>query len=173
MTTTKFEFSLVLDRDPDPVAGGELAEAVPYLATLEGGPNTPTLANIIIEADVLPDAVATVVWQIEAAGYLVLGLETNDTVAIEEIAVRTERSEESARQLADGRSGPGGFPPPISSGTWDLYSWTAVADWFTKHFPDQAFDFDRQARAADHLLRARHLTRTEPQPDAWARLLSV
>ncbi|MBE1875994.1 hypothetical protein [Myceligenerans pegani] len=173
MTTTKFEFSLVLDRDPDPEAGGHLAEAVPYLATLEGGPGTPTLANIIIEADNFPDAVATVVWQIEAAGYLVLGLETNDTVAIEEIAIRTGRPAESVRLLAEGGSGSGGFPRPVSSGTWDLYSWTAVADWFTKHFPDQAFDIDRQATAADHLLRARHLTRTDSHRAAWARLLSV
>jgi hypothetical protein len=171
--TTKFEFTLELDRDPDPVAGGELAEAVPYLVALEGGPNSPTLANIIIEHDTFPEAVTTVVWQIEAAGYPVVGLELDDLVAIGELAVRTGRSQETIQRLADGQCGPGGFPPPIEPEDWGLYRWTAVADWFTEHFPDQTFDLDRQARAADHLLRARHLTRTEPHREAWMRLLSV
>ncbi|MFT4298345.1 MAG: hypothetical protein QM597_01715 [Aeromicrobium sp.] len=82
-----------------------------------------------------------------------------DLLPLKAIAERVGRTYESVRLLSLGKRGPGGFPAPMSGEGWSLYSWTVVADWFTKHFGDDLAtgEHARIAAAADHLLRARAL----------------
>lgn len=70
------------------------------------------------------------------------------------------------RLLAVGKRGPGGFPAPLQSEGWTLYSWSQVRDWFARHAPgsvrdteERNLEFDRVIAAADHLVRARALMR--------------
>jgi hypothetical protein len=171
--TKDFEFALILEREPGETEGEAIAAQVPALVAIEGGAGLPTLAHVVVDdADDFAGAVARTVRQIEAAGVLVVGLAADDLVSIKEIAERTGRTRESVRLLAVGERGPGGFPAPVSAGQWALYPWTAVAEWFTAHYADQAYELDRQAAVADHLLRARHMARSEPSPD-WAHILSA
>ncbi|MEV0950887.1 hypothetical protein [Promicromonospora sp. NPDC050249] len=169
---TEFEFSLVLDCDPDDVQTEAIAGNVPSVTGLEGG-GPVSLAHVAVDAADFATAVTSTVQQIEAFGVFVVGLQTDDLISIKEIATRTGRTRESVRLLAAGKRGPGGFPSPVSPEPWALYSWTEVGGWFSERFPEQDFDLDRQATAADHFLRGRHITRAEPNADAWAQLLSI
>jgi hypothetical protein len=165
-----YEFTLVLDREPTEAEEESIALRAPAILGVEGG--NVALAHVDLEADRFTDALVTAVRQIEALGLSVVGLRTNDLVSLKEIAQRTGRSYESVRLLAASRRGPGGFPAPISHEPWGLYSWTAVAMWFTDNYSGQHFEFDRQAVAADHLLRARHMVGASHGAE-WARLLTA
>lgn len=166
-----YEFTLVLDREPTEAEEEAIAAHAPAILGVEGG--NVALAHADVEADNFADALVTAVRQVEALGLAVVGLHTDDLVSVKEIAQRTGRSYESVRLLATGRRGPGGFPAPISSEPWGLYSWTAVALWFTDNYPRQRLEFDRQSAVADHLLRARHMAGGAGHGAEWARLLTA
>lgn len=166
-----YEFTLVLDREPTEGEEEAIALDAPAILAVEGG--NIALAHADVQADNFADALVTAVRQIEALDLAVVGLRTDDLVSVKEIAQRTGRSYESVRLLATGRRGPGGFPAPISSEPWGLYSWTAVALWFTDNYPRQRLEFDRQAAVADHLLRARHMAGGAAHGAEWARLLTA
>ncbi|MDR0991259.1 MAG: hypothetical protein LBL92_07875 [Propionibacteriaceae bacterium] len=110
------------------------------------------------EADNLTAAILSVVADLERAGFQATGLETEDLVDLCVIGQRTGRTRESARLLAHGQRGPGGFPAPVTGGKQPLWSWAAVREWFRTHYGDQAAGIaDRDAdilAAADLLLRA-------------------
>lgn len=165
-----YEFTLALDREPTEAEEEAIAAHAQAILGVESG--NVALAHADVEADNFADALVTAIRQIEALGLAVVGLHTDDLVTVKEIAQRTGRSYESVRLLAAGRRGPGGFPPPISNEPWGLYSWIAVAMWLTENYPGQQFEFDRQAAAADHLLRARHMVGAG-QGAEWARLLTA
>lgn len=165
-----YEFTLVLDREPTEAEEEAIALHAAAILGVEGG--SVALAHADLEADNFADALVTAVRQVEALGPAVVGLHTDDLVSLKEIAQRTGRTYESVRLLSLGRRGRGGFPAPISSEPWGLYSWTAVAMWLMDNYPGQRFEFDRHAAAADHLLRARHMVGAGHGAE-WARLLTV
>jgi hypothetical protein len=124
---------------------------------------------------------------VEAAGLTVGSVRSEDLVTLREIAARTGRSYESVRLLAAGKRGPGGFPGPMSSAGWTLYSWAQVRPWFAHHIPAYPVDqelltaeqelliaeHDRLIAAADHLVRARALMRGDRLADGLAALISA
>lgn len=92
-------------------------------------------------------------------------------MSLKEIAQRTRRSYESVRLLAAGKRGPGGFPAPMSTEQWALYSWTLVSGWFAEHYGSEEHNrYDREIAAADYLLRARHMVTSDRRAEL-ARLL--
>jgi len=169
-----YEFSLVLDREP---SDGELeALAVAGLDPLGiEGPH-PALAHLAIDAATLPAAIITAVRHIEGAGIAVTGVQSADLVSLKDIAARTGRSYESVRKLAHGQRGPGGFPAPLSSGQWALYSWAEVSAWLARHYPATAAaatSYDSEIAAADHLVRARHIVPAPRDRADLAQLLTA
>ena len=56
----------------------------------------------------------------------------DDLVTIAAIATRTGRTDERVRLLAQGRRGPGGFPPAAGfiNDKTQIWRWTDVARWF-------------------------------------------
>src|SRR6266496_399390 len=90
------------------------------------GPH-PALAHLAIDTASLPAAIIAAVRQIERLGIAVTGVQSTDLVSLRDIAARTGRSYESVRKLAHGQRGPGGFPAPLSTGQWALYSWAEIS----------------------------------------------
>ncbi|MCL2780480.1 MAG: hypothetical protein FWD74_03145 [Actinomycetia bacterium] len=152
------EFTAYLDREPDDDELDALFEAGLDDATPEFGGGVGML-HVAREAARLDDAIVTVVDNAETAGFRVVAVEDEDIVSLKTIAARTGRTYQSVRSLATGQRGPGGFPIAISGDGWSLYSWTAVADWFARHYGNNLAVDDRirTLAAADHLLRARAL----------------
>jgi hypothetical protein len=85
-----------------------------------------------------PAFAAAVVSALEAlrsalADVQLLRVEPEDIVSLSAIAARTGRTDESVRLLAQGRRGPGGFPPAagwINEKT-QVWRWADVARWFS------------------------------------------
>lgn len=101
-------------------------------------------------------------------------------MTLKEIAARTGRSYERVRLLAAGKRGPGGFPGPMSSDGWTLYSWTQVRPWFAHNYASAvqdrdlpALEHDRPIAAADHPVRARALMRGDDTARDLAALLAA
>jgi hypothetical protein len=66
----------------------------------------------------------------KATGLWSVGVVRQDVVSLREIASRLGRTYESARLLAEGRRGPGGFPAPVVDiGSTKLYVWVDVERW--------------------------------------------
>ena len=156
-----YEFTVRLDRVPDDDGLNALFEAGLDDSTPEID-NGAAVLHMAREADSLARSIVTAVADIETAGYQAVGIESEDLVTLADIAARTGRTRESVRLLSLGKRGPGGFPAPVTSGTWALYSWAVVREWFRTHYGDQATaatDSDADTLAsADLLLRARLLT---------------
>lgn len=136
-----------------------------------------TLLGFDRTADNLAAALVSALRDVEAAGIQVSAVRSEDLVTLKEIAARTGRSYESARLLATGKRGPGGFPPPMSTDGWSLYSWAQVRQWFARDYPaaaldgeDLTFEYDRLIAAADHLVRARALMRGDEMAAGLAQL---
>ncbi|MFC4123644.1 hypothetical protein [Nocardia rhizosphaerae] len=153
------EFTLVLARTPSDDELDTLFEAGLDDSTPEFGPRIVPVLHVHRHADSVASAIITAVEQAEAAGFVVVGVRTEDLVTLKTIAARTTRTYESVRRLANGDRGPGGFPTPMSGDGYALYSWTEVARWFAEHYgiPDTTSQYDRIVAAADHLVRARRL----------------
>jgi len=139
-----------------------------------------TLIGFDRKAASLAEALVSALRDVEAAGLIVSSVQSEDLVTLKEIAARTGRSYEGVRLLAAGQRGPGGFPSPMSSGGWALYSWAQVRPWFVTHAPESLVDdeplnveYDRLIAAADHLVRARALMRGDHLADGLAALLSA
>jgi hypothetical protein len=163
MTTQ--EFTAVLDR---PVATDEDHDRL-FEAGLDDTSPEGSLLHVHRRSESVAEAILSVVIDANKAGFTVVGLLNQDLVTLEQIATRTGRTYESVRKLRSGQRGPGGFPQPQSVGSFTLYSWSQVADWFRARLRvdlsanDAA---DQVLAAADHLLRARMLV----DPDTLAQL---
>jgi hypothetical protein len=82
------------------------------------------------------------------------------------------RTYESVRLLAAGKRGPGGFPAPLSTGQWALYSWAEVSAWFAIHYGTaSAGVYDRTLVAADHLIHARRIMAGDKHRDEMLKLV--
>ena len=139
-----------------------------------------TLLGFDRTASSLAEALVSALQDVEAAGLIVGSLLSEDLVTLREIGARTGRSYESVRLLAAGKRGAGGFPGPMSSAGWTLYSWAQVRPWFSQNAPGSSLDkelltteHDRLIAAADHLVRARALMQGDHLADGLAALLSA
>jgi hypothetical protein len=169
-----YEFTLVLDREPTDAELETLAAAGLDPVGAEG-PH-PALAHLAIDAASLPAAIITAVRQIERLGIAVTGVDSADLVSLKDIAARARRSYESVRKLAHGQRGPGGFPAPLSTGQWALYSWAEVSAWLSRHYPGTSAavtSYDREIAAADHLIRARQILPAPADRADLAQLLTA
>ncbi|HZW33022.1 MAG TPA: hypothetical protein VFF52_20065 [Isosphaeraceae bacterium] len=79
------------------------------------------------------EAIVSAIEGIEGAGLglRVVRVEPDELVATGEIAQRAGLSREAVRLSAQGKRGPGGFPPPVAGRHQQspLYRWSDVADW--------------------------------------------
>lgn len=154
-----YEFTLVLDRVPTDEEIDALYDAGCDDAAPEADKGE-SLLHFDRESDSLGSALLSAIKNVEQAGLTVAGVKTNDLVSIKDIANRLNRSPESVRLAATGQRGPGGFPTPMSSSNWALYSWAQVRDWYASNSFVAAKDADKQERvlaAVDHVLRARRI----------------
>lgn len=150
------DFTLVLDHVPREAELDDLFEAGCDDATPESHQGEAWL-HFDREASTLAEAIVSAVRDVTSAGFHAVAVQSDDLVALKDIASRTGRSYEGVRLLASGARGPGGFPPPMSGSGWSLYSWAQVSAWFARHYglTDPAEEYDREIAAADHLVRAR------------------
>ena len=154
-----YEFSLVVDQDPTEQAfAGALFEASEGHLIPEGGGADQNVVHVNVEADTLAAAITLAVHRVESVGLNVVGVKSDDLVSLKDIAARCGRTYESVRLLASGKRGPGGFPVPMSTGQWELYSWAEAAMWLSTHYGTEGpAIYDREIAAADHLMRARRM----------------
>ncbi len=159
---TQFEFTVVLDRVPKNDEYDLLFEVGLDDTTPETRDGRCVL-NVNRKAQSLDAAIASVVKDVQQAGFKAVGIEEEDLVSLRTIAQRMGRTYESVRLLASGKRGPGGFPAPLSGDGWALYSWVKVSEWFHANYgvePSTTND-ERVLAATDHLLRARELVGSE------------
>jgi len=119
-----------------------------------------TLLGFDRQATSLAEALVSALRDVESAWLIVGSVRSEDLVTLKEIGARTRGSDESVRLLAAEKRGPGGFPGPMSSAGWTLYSWAQGQPWFALHDPASPVDqvlptleHDRLIAAADHLVR--------------------
>jgi hypothetical protein len=165
-----FEFVFVLERvasddDVDALFDAGCDDATPET---RGGTSLLAFARV---ADHMSTAIVSALRDVESVGLRVASVESDDLVAVKEIAERTGRSAESVRLLAHGERGPGGFPAPMSAGGWTLYSWAQVARWFSESV-GVTFEYDRIVAAADLLVRARAMLRGEAEAAELAKIVA-
>jgi len=129
-----FSFTLLLD-------GPSVFEPAILQALLEAGcddalfgeRNGVQYADFERDGGTYVDAVTSAMRDIESAvrGLCVTRLEPEELVGVSDIALRSGRSRESIRLLADGQRGPGAFPRPIAciGANRSLWRWPEVAGW--------------------------------------------
>jgi hypothetical protein len=174
-----YEIALVIDREPT----DEQLEVLPADALDKAGmvgfetEAGAVLVHVAREAASLADAIIQAVHEVESLGQLglqVVGVHSDDLVSLRDIAGRTGRTYESVRLLASGKRGPGGFPTPLSTGQWALYSWAEVSAWLAMHYGGEAAGaFDRTLVAADHLIRARRILAGDKHRDEMVKLVAA
>lgn len=116
------------------------------------------------DADTIAQAISSALQDVQQAlpHVQVLRVEPDDLVTAAAIAARTGRSDESIRLLASGQRGPGGFPPPLGrvNEKTVVYSWAAVADWFTRALAEVPPQSEHAAfiAAVNHALQLASIT---------------
>ncbi|MER6991185.1 hypothetical protein ABT337_16575 [Saccharopolyspora hirsuta] len=168
------EFTLILDREPDDAGLDALFEAGCDDGTVEIQTGV-TLVHFTRDAPSLGRALVTAIQDCERAGFRVEGVQSDDLVPLRTIAERLGRTYESVRLLATARRGPGGFPAPLSSEGWSLYSWSQVADWSTRYLDARPAvnAFEIEIAATDHLVRARNMLQDNAERDELLKLLGT
>ncbi len=132
------------------------------------------------EANSCEEAIASAIRNVESAGVgaTVTRVEPDELVTMSDIADRIGRTRENVRQMATGRRGPGGFPPPVAKLTKRSPIWrlTEVLRWL-KDRQAAAVDEDELARAeviagANALLEIRRVVAQTPPLRSLSRLLT-
>jgi len=117
---------------------------------LFGERNGIQYADFERDASTYVDAVTSAIRDIESTvrGLRVTRLEPEELVGVSDIALRSGRSRESIRLLAEGQRGPGTFPRPIAciGSNRFLWRWPEVASWL-RDVLNEAVDVHRQAAA--------------------------
>lgn len=129
------------------------------------------------EADSAEDAILSAMHDVVQAGVGARTLRVSsdeDLVTAAEIAARTGRTRQSIGQLVRGERGPGGFPAPAArhGSTSPLWSWAAVASWFTGYEPGSAPESTSSIphdllAAVNDLLDLRERRRHNPHAPWW------
>jgi hypothetical protein len=93
------------------------------------------------DADTFPQAVISAITAVRTAlpDAAIVRVEPDDLVSLTEIAERTGRSKESIRLLAEGKRGPGGFPPAVAwiAQKHRIWRWSEVVEWFARELGEQ------------------------------------
>lgn len=165
---TTYEFTLAVDRMPTDDEIDALFDLDEGDSTPEGG-SSGALVHVHRRDTSLAAAIGSAVRMVELVGLRVTGLRSDDLVSLRDIATRTGRSYESVRLWAAGQRGGGGFPAPLSTGQWSLYSWAEVTSWLG----EPANEHDREIAAADHMLRARSMLTGDEHRDEFAQLVAA
>ncbi len=121
-------FQIVVDEAP----ADEQIDALYARAGLLTRRVAPRAGEIMLlrEAPTLVEAIASGIGDLEAVGLRPVRVPDEDWVTMGEIADRIGRSRECLRLWSLGRMGPGGFPPPLHTGTSTaFYSWAEVLPW--------------------------------------------
>jgi predicted DNA-binding transcriptional regulator AlpA len=138
---SEYEFSLVIS--------GNLEDGQTLDALFEAGCDDATFgqvdgvgyADFVREAPTFGEAVRSAIEQVESVpGLRVVRVEPDDLVTMSEIAQRLGRSRGEHPPPDFGRTGSGGFPPPVShlKARSRLWRWSEVAAWAKRH--DQGVD---------------------------------
>lgn len=167
-----YEFTLAVDRDPTEMAD-KLFDIAEGDLVPEGGTGV-NVVHVYREADSFAAALLEAVEDVESTGLVVTGIASDDLVSLRDIAARLGRTYESVRLIAAGKRGPGGFPTPLSTGQWSLYSWAEVSAWFSRsHGTEAPSAYDREIVAADHLIRARRILAGDEQRHQFGKLITT
>ncbi|UXA04428.1 hypothetical protein KXD96_15475 [Mycobacterium sp. SMC-2] len=167
-----YEFTLAVDRDPTGLAD-KLFDIAEGDLVPEGGAGV-NVVHAYREADSFAAALFGAVKDVESTGLVVTGIASDDLVSLRDIATRLGRTYESVRLIAAGKRGSGGFPTPLSTGQWSLYSWAEVSAWFSRsHGTEAPSTYDREIAAADHLIRARRILAGDEQRHQLGKLVTL
>ncbi|HEY0804058.1 MAG TPA: hypothetical protein VGD84_03290 [Pseudonocardiaceae bacterium] len=148
---TTWNFQLRLNREPTEDEFDALYEAGLSDAGIEG-----TLVDVDREAPTLLAAISRAAKQVRTVhGLHAVGLETADAVTLADAAARLgRRTPESLRLLAEGKRGPGGFPPPIvDTGKVRVYSWAEISAWLREALGEDVPVASHELVLADQALR--------------------
>jgi hypothetical protein len=137
----KYEFDLVLERDPtegelDKVYGAGCDDGTPSY-----GGSRPPVIMFHREAESLAGAVISTIEQVESIdGLRVIAVEADPLVTIQDIAERTGRTRESVRLLINGQRGAGDFPQPApeSAPRRRMWRWSSVGIYLREDIADVA-----------------------------------
>jgi hypothetical protein len=124
-------FTLVADRVLDDASERALLDQCEGLA-IESAPGRPALLRFDREAPTLVDAILGAVRDVETVGLAVSRVDDDeDMVTLAVVASRIGRSREAVRLWSVGRTGPGGFPTPVTGlhPSITLYRWSQIAPW--------------------------------------------
>lgn len=162
-------FALVVHQRPDQRQLRELAA----VAVTAWDPDTATARlHMSWPARTMAEAVAAAVRTAERVGLRTLRIDVQDWVTAGEIARRIGRSRETVRLWAVGRSGPGGFPPPLNPGCeTTYYSWSDVRLWLRSRLGLDPPGDDPALVAANLALQLRSLVPRVPEINELIRLL--
>lgn len=122
------EFTLILDHAPS----GEEMDALFEAGCDDSTPKTVAgngWLHFDRAADTLLEALTSAIRDVESTGLAVSAVASDDLVSLKDITARAGRTYESARLLASGKRGPGGFPPPVTTADgWSLPAFTARSE---------------------------------------------
>ena len=149
-----FTFSLVLDRDPDPLIDALFAAGCDdaLFGTIDG----VGYGDFDREAESFEMAIASAIRDVQSTGLTVIRIEPDDLVTASEIADRLGRSRESVRLWISGERGKGTFPQPLTHfrDRNRLWRWVDVAEWTGIDQELGSFHFIAALNAALELQRA-------------------
>jgi hypothetical protein len=147
-------FALVLDRLPN------TRQAAALVAEHQDIYLFPDQREVTVqrEAGTLAEAVASAIYDLEAADLQPVRVYDGDWVTLAHVGERVGRSREAVRLWAIGKQGPGGFPPPLNPGReTKFYSWTEVSAWIRRHTSLDVPLHEPDLVVANLLLQARRL----------------
>jgi len=123
----------------------------------------------------LVDAIVSAVRDVESVGLVPVRVrDDEDLVTLGEIADRVGRSREAVRLWSLGRTGPGGFPPPVYGGlSTAFYRWSQVAPWIRDRMGLAVTDPEPILAAVNLALQLRVLAPRVSRMDAVRALLAA
>lgn len=150
-------FTLIPNRVLDDEDEAALLDQVDDMA-VETVPARPALLRFDREAPSLIEAILAAVRDVETAGLAVSRVDDDDdlvTLAI--VAGRIGRSREAVRLWSVGRTGPGGFPTPVTGVRPGvaLYRWSRIAPWLRERMGLAVPDPEPVAAAVNLALQLR------------------
>jgi hypothetical protein len=127
------------------------------------------------EAPTLIDAIVSAVRDCDAVGVPPTHVrDDDDFVTLADVAERVGRSREAVRLWSIGRTGPGGFPPPVDMGiSTAFYRWSQVAPWIRERMGMPVHDPEPVLAAINLALQLRALAPRVSRMDAVRSLLAA
>jgi hypothetical protein len=162
IATTTGQLEAILERCGDATTARE-----PRRQTLE--------VSFDREAPTLVDAIVSAIRDLEAIGVPAAHVrDDDDLVTLADVADRVGRSREAVRLWSIGRTGPGGFPPPVDMGiSTAFYRWSQVAPWVRDRMGMQVHDPEPVLAAINLALQLRALAPRVSRMDAVRSLLAA